>query len=149
MQTKGGFGFPPLPRYLSPHCLRGGPAAEDRLGALWKRDNLQRCKALALEKWDTSQTRSEKKEIKKKALPKHRGIENRTQMGSISLVFSLFAHTFINRVGGSHCRLRAAFFPHLFIKVSLSRKQPNMGDSNFRAKPVLGRRDSRGHSGGL
>ena len=149
MQTKGGRGFPPLPRYLSPLCLRGGPAAEDRLEALWKPDNLQRCKVLALEKWDTSQTRSERKKIKKKVFPKLRSIENGTLMGSITLVFSLLAHTFTNRVGGSHCRLRTTFSPLQFIKASLSRKQPNKGDPNFRPRPVLGRRDSRGHSSGL
>lgn len=87
MQTKGGRGFPPLPRYLSPLCLRGGSAAEDRLGALWKRDNLQRCKVLALEKWDTSQTRSEKKEIKKKVFPKLSSIENETLMSPFHLCF--------------------------------------------------------------
>lgn len=111
MQTKGGRGFPPLRRYLSPLCLRGEPAAEDRQEALWKRDILRRCKVLALEKWDTSQTKSEKKDIKKKVFPKHRSIENGTLMGSISLLFSLLAHTFTNRVGGSYCRLRTAFSP--------------------------------------
>ena len=87
MQTKGGRGFPPLPRYLSPLCLRGGPAAEDRLGALWKRDILRRCRVLALEKWDTSQTRSEKKEIKKKVFPKLGSIENGTLMSPFHLCF--------------------------------------------------------------
>jgi len=35
------------------------------------------------------------------------------------------------------------------IKVFLSRRQPNMGDSHFRSRPGLGSRDSRGHSSGL
>ncbi|XP_068695716.1 negative elongation factor E-like [Montipora foliosa] len=35
------------------------------------------------------------------------------------------------------------------IKVALSRRQPNMGDANFRPRPGLGSRDSRGHSSGL
>lgn len=34
----------------------------------------------------------------------------------------------------------------VIIKVRLNRKQPNMGDSNFRPRPGLGSRDSRGHS---
>ena len=97
MQTKGGRCFPPLPGYLSPLCLRGGPAAEDRLEALWKRDNLQRCKVLALEKWDTSQTRSEKKEIKKKVFPNLGSIENGTLMSPFHLCFryslTRFLHT--------------------------------------------------------
>ena len=95
MQTKSGCGFPSLPRYLSPLCLRGGPTAEDRLGALWKRDILRRCKVLALEKWDTFQTRSEKKvKLRKKMFLKLRWNGNGTEMGSISLLFSLLAHTF-------------------------------------------------------
>lgn len=87
MQTKGGRGFPPLPRYLSPPCLRGEPAAEDRLEALWKRDILRRCKVLALEKWDTSQTRSERKEIKKKVFRKLGSMENGTLMSPFHLCF--------------------------------------------------------------